>query len=195
MNSFCPVLLPEQPAACPLPRPPPPPCCQDTRGTAMAGNFTPSRSQLFGIPQASPAQQGPARIEPVVPTPTPTPTPVTPLLTAPQMPNPSWWTGRRLRRDAGSSSSSSRKLQQQQQQPPQQPLAIPRSGPIATSSQFKWPYPQVTGERPPLGLNGVPADATTRPLQICNTRQFAFSMFWGPLLPSACGTYEVSRPV
>jgi hypothetical protein len=55
---------------------------------------------------------------------------------------------------------------------------------------FLWPYPTITGDRPPLGLKGTPQRGSVR--QICDTRTFSFGMVWGPLLPAACGIFEVS---
>jgi hypothetical protein len=51
---------------------------------------------------------------------------------------------------------------------------------------------QITGDRPPVGTNGVPASAQDSPREICSTMKFSYGMIFGPLLPVACGTYEVS---
>lgn len=59
-----------------------------------------------------------------------------------------------------------------------------------TGNQFKWPIPQVTGNRPPVGENGKPA-GTAQPLRICDTKVFQFAMIFGPLMPAACGIFEV----
>lgn len=58
-----------------------------------------------------------------------------------------------------------------------------------SSSSFDWPVPLVTGDRPPLGVNGTPAGTAPR-LRLCSSRSFAYSMIFGPLAPSACGIYE-----
>jgi len=56
---------------------------------------------------------------------------------------------------------------------------------------FNWPYPTITGDRPPVGLDGKPSRGSAR--QICSTRTFSFGMVFGPLLPAACGTFEVQN--
>jgi hypothetical protein len=71
---------------------------------------------------------------------------------------------------------------------------MPLSGNLGAGSdrgnQFKWPIPQVVGVRPPVGTDGKPA-AAVPPKRICDSQPFQFSMIFGPLLPEACGIFEV----
>jgi hypothetical protein len=116
------------------------------------------------------------------------------------MPDSTWWNGRRRAllwshaTDTGSSqlgsistssSSSRRELLQKQQQSTKDALIA------SFNENFLWPYPTVTGDRPPVGLSGKPERGAAR--QICGSRTFSYGMVWGPLLPAACGTFEV-RP-
>jgi hypothetical protein len=85
--------------------------------------------------------------------------------------------------------------------PPGGPLRALQQVPLSDSSssggagsqrgnQFKWPIPQVVGVRPPVGSDGKPA-AAVPPKRICESQPFQFSMIFGPLLPEACGIFEV----
>lgn len=60
----------------------------------------------------------------------------------------------------------------------------------SSNNGFTWPIPQITGVRPPVGELGKPA-GTTPAQQICDTQQFNFGMIFGPLVPAACGIFEV----
>jgi hypothetical protein len=44
--------------------------------------------------------------------------------------------------------------------------------------------------QPPVGTDGKPA-AAVPPNKICDSQPFQFSMIFGPLLPEACGIFEV----
>jgi hypothetical protein len=187
---------------------------KDRLGQALAGPVT--RSRLFETSAIQDSRLGPARLEPVTPLTgwgAVARVDDTPPAWKPEMPNSSWWTGSRRHtrrrtllqvlqqqlarpgRGGGSSSAAghtaagrgSRHLLRAQQQPspPQQLNALEAQ----LDAQFTWPYPQVAGDRPPLGLEGAPQRALQR--TICDTRSFQFSLIWGPLLPKACGTFEV----
>jgi hypothetical protein len=189
---------------------------RDAAGTAAAGNIP--RSQLFAIGNnpANPwgtSTQGPPRTEPVLPAAAAAANNAADHsslsdIAAEDMPNASWWTRHRRHRHyrrrrglmtastagdntmlSGSSTAAAeggqslRTLHQ-----------MPLSGNLGPGSdrgnQFKWPIPQVVGVRPPVGTDGKPA-AAVPPKKVCESQPFQFSMIFGPLLPEACGIFEV----
>jgi hypothetical protein len=174
---------------------------KDKLGQVRAGTVT--RSRLFETSAVQDSALGPPRVEPATPA-TPAapmavrPVPDTPPEWTPRMPDASWWNANRRRHRAllstatathnPSSSSSNkghaaRRLLQ---------AAVPtRKADLVASfdANFQWPYPTVTGDRPPVGMNGRPERGAAR--QICSTRTFSYGMVFGPLLPAACGTFEV----
>jgi hypothetical protein len=182
---------------------------QDAAGTAAAGNIP--RSQLFAVgnnpstPWGS-STQGPPRTEPVLPadasTAADTAASSSGRSSIADLPDASWWNHRHRRRQL--------LLQRQQQQqwqhrglpaipPPTGSLRVLQQAPLSgtggagsqRSNQFKWPIPQVVGVRPPVGTDGKPSGAVP-PKRICESQPFQFSMIFGPLLPEACGIFEVS---
>lgn len=171
---------------------------KDKLGQELAGAVT--RSRLFETSTVQDSTLGPPRIEPPTP-PTPVSTasvPDTPPVWTPKMPDSTWWNGRRRAllwsraADTDSShlgisisSSSGRQLLQKQQQSSKDALVA------SFDASFLWPYPTVTGDRPPVGLSGKPERGAAR--QICDSRTFSYGMVWGPLLPAACGTFEVQN--
>jgi hypothetical protein len=188
---------------------------QDAAGTAAAGEIP--RSQLFAVgnnpstPWGS-STQGPPRTEPVLPadagTAADTAASSNGRASIADLPDASWWNHRRQRRRqllhqqrlqkwlqrrnllqttkaAAAGSVSLRALQQAQ---------ISNAGGAGSqrSNQFKWPIPQIVGVRPPVGTNGTPSSAVP-PQKICQSQPFQFSMIFGPLMPEACGIFEVRR--
>lgn len=123
-------------------------------------NVTVSRSQLFGVPTVTPASQGGPRVEPTLP-PVATPDAQAGRGTPQDVPDATWWTGGRRRALAGESSGGGAQRRRRLQQ------GLPISLTASTDANFKWPIPQVTGNRPPVGLNGVPANARDAPVRIC----------------------------
>jgi len=158
---------------------------KDKLGQQLAGTVT--RSRLFEASTIQDSTLGPPRTEPTTPTAAAVAkVPDTPPVWTPRMPDNTWWNGghRKLlqlhRHPATtSSSSSSRHLLQSKKD---QLVAV-------LDENFKWPYPTITGDRPPVGQDGKPARGSAR--QICGTRTFSFGMVFGPLLPAACGVFEV----
>lgn len=160
---------------------------KDKLGQQLAGTVT--RSRLFEASTIQDSTLGPPRTEPTTPTAAAVAkVPDTPPVWTPRMPDNTWWNGghRKLlqlhRHPATtSSSSSSRHLLQSKKD---QLVAV-------LDENFKWPYPTITGDRPPVGQDGKPARGSAR--QICGTRTFSFGMVFGPLLPAACGVFEVQN--
>lgn len=166
---------------------------KDALGQSLAGPV--SRSRLFETSNIQDSTLGPARVEPATPPAAPSGGGAASVArlgdTPPQwrapMPDSSWWTGNRraLLRHADGSGSVAPPRRQLRQQPQQQLNELT----AAVDANFRWPMPQVAGNRPPLGLGGRAqrgADKT-----ICESTTFSYSMIFGPLLPSACGTFEV----
>jgi hypothetical protein len=161
----------------------PPHRYKDQLGQSLAGTVTRggSSSRLFETSTIDDSRLGPARVEPTIPVGGSSgpsqpaavrPAADTPPEWRPKMPDSSWWT-RRLHR-------------QQQQQP--SPALSDLAAQLDASS--KWPVPTIAGDRPPLGLLGRPQGAAAE-RRICDSRSFGYSMVFGPLLPAACGTFEV----
>ena len=152
------------------------PVCRykDKLGQKTAGTVT--RSRLFDISPVQDSTLGPPRIEPATP----------PEVT---------------QDESGSSSSSSSSSSYSTGSFGHRRMLLGRNARELLQSNkadviasfdesFQWPYPTITGDRPPLGLKGTLQRGSAR--QICDTRMFSFGMVWGPLLPAACGIFEVS---
>jgi hypothetical protein len=166
---------------------------KDKLGQVQAGTVT--RSRLFETSVVKDSTLGPPRVEPATP-PAPAATqaaaqsvPDTPPEWTPHMPDASWWNKRRLLSNAAVSSSTSA-TRHAVRRVLQAGAPIRKQDLVASfDANFQWPYPTVTGDRPPFGMNGRPERGKAR--EICSTRTFSYGMVFGPLLPAACGTFEV----